>query len=83
MKRRRFLAHSLVGFGGLFATNVKVVANDPPLNDLKQSDLAIRFDGEVVLEPPQIISAWEMNCEEDDNLHFFFRMSEFKFVPQR
>lgn len=83
MKRRRFLAHSLVGFGGLFATNVKVVANDPPLNDLKQSDLAIRFDGEVVLEPPQIISAWEMNCEEDDNLHFFFRMSNRGSRPAR
>jgi hypothetical protein len=75
MERRSFLAHSLVGLGGLLATNVDVAANDPPVRDLKKSDLAVRYDGDVVLEPTQLVSAWEMNCEEDDNLHFFFRLS--------
>jgi hypothetical protein len=55
----------------------RLFANDPPLNDLKKSDLAIwSYDnGHTETNPPLVVPAWEMNCEEDDKVLFYFRLS--------
>lgn len=75
MKRRNFLIGCLAGLGTI-ARSTRVFANDPPLNDLKRSELLIgTTNGTVPIVPPIKVVTWEMNFEEDDKVLFFFRLS--------
>ena len=76
MERRRFITG--LGAGMLSVTpSVRIfAADDPPVNDRKESDLTI---GDPApgggLSNIQRIHVWEMNLEEDDKLWFYFRVT--------
>jgi len=76
MERRRFLAGAIVGVFGVTPSARLLAANDPPVNDWKQSNLTV---GDPAagggLSNIQRINVWEMNLEEDDDVRFYFRLT--------
>jgi hypothetical protein len=76
MERRHFLATSIASVLGLRHSARIFAADDPPVADWKESDLII---GDPApgggLSNIQRIHLWEMNLEEDDQVRFYFRIT--------
>jgi len=76
MQRRLFLAGGVASVIGVTSSVRLFAVDNPPVSDLKQSELTV---GDAApggsLSNIQRIRLWEMNLEEDDNVRFYFRLT--------